>query len=402
MYKKNPLISVIVPIYNVESYLQKCIDSIRQQSYLQLEIILVNDGSSDGCASICDINAKLDYRIIVIHKENGGLSSARNAGLNIAKGEFVSFIDADDSIHSQFIEILVGLCLQYESEISQCDFLSVSEASRKLPINPQQSICIYNSRQALYKLCCTSDDIQYAIACNKLYKRSLFDNIRYPINRLHEDEFTTYLLFWKANKIVVINQYLYYYLQRPTSISNRKFTVERLDAIYARLERLEFLKQNKLECEYVSTLQVLSSMIPEYYMLLKENVSDCEEISVHLLSEKEKIDNLLKESILQKDFLKKICTYPKYSKIILYGAGHWGRIFYDWIKKNHHGAVVGWVDNNWSEITNLNYSIMPIDAIFEIKFDYILITIKSRLVQEEVFKNLTCWGIDENKILFNV
>lgn len=394
-----PIVSVIVPIYKVENYLQKCIDSICKQTYKQLEIILVDDGSPDSCGKICDDSAEKDARIIVIHKENGGLSSARNAGLNIAKGEYISFVDADDTIHPQFIEILIALCIQYDCDIAQCDFLAVTENSLKLPLNSQQSIKLYNNRQAIHELCRAGESVKYNVAWNKVYKQELFKDVRYPLGRIHEDEFTTYLLLWKAKRIAVTNQYMYYYLQRATSLMGTSFSIERLDLLDALKKRLLFLENNNFEQEYLKTLRMFVYLIKKDYELLTKNVKNCEEICARLLAEKEEAEKKIEDMTLLIDQISRKCTYSKKSRIILYGAGHWGRIYYEWIKKNHYGKVVGWVDNAWYALKEMDQNILPIDSLMSIQYDYVLITIENKLVQEEVAQNLLDWGIPRNKII---
>ena len=395
----DPIVSIIVPVYKVESYLQQCINSICTQTYSNLEIILVDDGSPDHSREILDRNAELDTRIVVIHKKNGGLSSARNTGLDVAKGEYISFIDADDKVHPQFIEILLALCRQYGCEIALCDYLEISEDSVDLPLNPQQSLFIYNRRQALYELCCTRNAVKYVVAWNKLYKRDLFNKIRYPVGRIHEDEFTTYQLLWKANRIAVTNQYLYYYLQRPTSIMGNPFSVKRLDALNAYRERSFFLKENGLESEYQSTLNILFNRIQMDCTLLRENTKDCEDICTYWMKEREKIGEILKELMSLENQMIKNCKYPPDSKIVLYGAGRWGRICYKWICRKQYGEIVGWVDNAWSSLKDMDFSIMPVDTLLRIKYDYVLIAIKEKLLQEEVIQNLMSWGIPRSKIL---
>lgn len=398
----NPIVSIIVPIYKVERYLQQCINSICEQTYEFLQIILVDDGSPDDCGKICDINAERDSRIVVIHKENGGLSSARNAGLDVAEGEYVSFVDADDTIHPQFIEILLGLCLQYECDIAQCDYLTVAEDSIKLPINTVQSIKLYNNKQAIYKMCCTNEAAKYTIAWNKVYKKELFRDIRYPLGKIHEDEFTTYLLLWKVRKIAVINLYLYYYLQRETSIMGSAFSVKKLEALAAFKERLEFLKNKQLWEEYEGTLRTMVVLNKKYDILLKENVNDSAEVCAKLLAEREKEEETLNKLALENSKMPQNCPYPKQSKIVLYGAGYWGRIYYKWIKENQFGTVVGWVDNFWKTINGTDYPVQSVDSLFRIQFDYVLIAIKDRLIQEEVAENLMYWGIPKEKIITEV
>lgn len=404
----NSKVSIIVPIYNVEKYLQECINSICKQTYSFLEIILVDDGSPDQCGVICDLNAIKDSRIHVIHKENGGLSSARNIGLELATGEYISFVDSDDFLHPQYIEILLELCHKYDCDIAQCDYLCVSENSIKLPLNPCSSLVFYDNKQAIHELCCGSSPYKYTVAWNKLYKRELFDTIRYPLGKIHEDEFVAHQLLWKVKKIAVTNQYLYYYLQRVTSIMGQSYSVKRLDALDAFQKRAEFLQSIKLENEYYNILQKLMYLIDEHCKLLKENIKDYENIYQELLIKKNNIEKLLPKNssiankrsetiIFDEDMMIKQ-LYPYDLRIILYGAGKWGRICYQWIKENNYGNLVNWVDNLWFTMSNMEYEINPIDSILYTDFDYILITIKNKSVQKEVIQNLLSWGVDKEKI----
>lgn len=235
------IISVIVPIFKVEQYLPRCIESIINQTYKKLEIILVNDGSPDNCGAICDNYALKDARIRVIHKNNGGLSDARNAGIDIAQGNYITFIDSDDWIHPKYIEFLYNTLKKNNADISVCNFLATSSEnvySDKL----SEDIKVFNNFQALEQL---TDKlyVQMVIACGKLFKRELFNNIRFPLKRIHEDEFTTYKLLYEANKIVYTNNQLYYYWQRENSITKSKFNIKsRIDAMDAFIERAEFFK----------------------------------------------------------------------------------------------------------------------------------------------------------------
>ncbi len=406
MWEKHPVVSIIVPIYKVEKYLQACIDSICAQTYPWLEIILVDDGSPDQCGDICDANSEQDFRITVVHKQNGGLSSARNAGLDIASGKYVAFIDSDDTIHLRFVEILVELCEQYHCDIAQCDFLAIAEDSLKLPKNPRQIVSFYDGKQALYELCTSGEAMKYTIACNKLYRKRLFEKIRYPVGRINEDEFITYLLFWDAKKVAVTNEYLYYYLKHTTSIMGQKFSVKRLDGLVAFKERLNFLKEKELKKEYFATLQKYFNLLIRDYELLKANVKDCEDICTMILNEKEYIGKQLTDTSEEKKIggvskgqVMKACSYPADAKIVLYGAGTWGRIFYQCIKKHHLGKVVGWVDNRWYDLDQTEFPIMPLDSLLSFSYDYILIVIQDQLIQKEVKENLLFWGVPRDKIL---
>lgn len=403
--KEMPKVSVIVPIYDVEKYLQSCIDSILAQTYICMEIILVDDGSPDLCGSICDRNSMLDNRIHVIHKENEGLSSARNVGLEVATGKYVVFIDSDDTIHEKFIEILINLCEQYDCDIAQCDFLVVTKDSAKLPLNSLQSLFFYSGKQSLSKLCMGNDNVKYLVPWNKIYRRELFQGIRYPVGRIHEDEFVTYKLLWKAQKVAVTNQYLYYYLKRPDSIMGRKFSIKRLDCHVAFQERLDFLKENRLKYEYEVTFRNYINLVERDCVLLKEQSDDYEDICIELMEKKKILENQLYSEIRQEKSLSQVmwtidtCPYKEKDRLVLYGAGKWGNIYYQWICEKHWGEIVGWVDNFWYKKDQIKYPISPLDLLLKICYDYILITIESKAVQDEVSRNLISWGVSEKKIL---
>ncbi len=211
------LVTVIIPVYKVENYIHKCMESVLSQSYENLEIMLVDDGSPDICGKICDEYALKDKRVRVIHKENGGLSSARNAALDVMTGDWVVCIDSDDYVHRDYVKNLYEAAVRNNADISICshyqekgDKLSISE------IIIDEEKC-YEKMEALKKL--VQDDEIKNYAWGKLYRAGLFDGVRYPNGRNYEDIATTYYLFDKAEKIVKIPSYLYYYLIRDDSIS---------------------------------------------------------------------------------------------------------------------------------------------------------------------------------------
>ena len=233
----NELISIVVPVYNVD----KCIESIINQSYSNLEIILVDDGSKDSSGIMCDSYILKDKRIKVIHKENGGLSDARNVGIDKAKGEYIVFIDSDDWIDEKMIEILYNIIKKNNSDISICDyFLAYNEEIQ----TQKEDIEIINlsNIEALKKIYDKDLGVCMIVAWNKLYKRNLFkDDIRYPYGKIHEDEFTTYKLLYKAEKISYTKQKMYYYRQRENSITS-SFNKKRLDCLEAFDERVKYMK----------------------------------------------------------------------------------------------------------------------------------------------------------------
>lgn len=235
------LISIIVPIYKVELYLKRCIDSILKQSYKNLEIILVNDGSPDKCGEICDDYSRIDNRIKVIHKKNGGISEARNSGIDISHGAYITFIDSDDWINELYIEELYCILNKSSADISICSYIKTTNNEFKDNFLFKM-IYEYSNIEALEQF---TDKfyVQMVIATGKLYKRTLFEGIRFPIGKIHEDEFTTYKLIFKAKKIVLTTAQLYYYWQREDSITGVGFSINnRLDGIEAFIERAEFFK----------------------------------------------------------------------------------------------------------------------------------------------------------------
>lgn len=236
---KNVKVSVIVPIYNVEDYLPKCIDSIQKQSYDKLEIILVDDGSPDKCGDICEEYKLQDERIKVVHKPNGGLSDARNAGMEVATGEYYVFIDSDDYVHPQMIEKLLDACDKTGADMAVCGFKSVTENENidmdTLNDVPVEEVVSDEDRISYFY---EKKYVEFVVAWNKIYPAKYFENIKYPKGKVHEDEFTTYKLLEKADKIAFIDVPLYFYVQRQSSIMGQNFNIKRLLVMDALEERM--------------------------------------------------------------------------------------------------------------------------------------------------------------------
>lgn len=246
----NDIISVVVPVYKVEEYLSTCIESIIRQTYKSLEIILVDDGSPDNCGKICDEYAIKDKRIRVFHKQNGGLSDARNFGISVATGKYIAFIDSDDFISDDFFEVLLREVEANDCDIAECGVFKFSN---------EQSLCLESSEDTNKVM--TSDawlvetrmkDFISVIACNKIYKRTLFHDIQYPVGRKFEDEATTYKLVYRAKKIARTTKKMYFYRQREGSITQSTLTEKALnDKTLAFRERISFFKE-KQEDRYES------------------------------------------------------------------------------------------------------------------------------------------------------
>lgn len=260
-----PLISVVIPIYNIEAYLKRCVDSVLQQSYSNLEIILVDDGSKDQSSMICDEYKELDKRVRVIHKENGGLSDARNAGIEIANGSFITFIDSDDFVAIDYIEYLYGLILKYDADVSGCYHIKFNKEQEINDHKNNQEEFVFRGEEAVIDLCYQKHITNSA--WGKLYRMSYFKSIRYPVGRLYEDLGTTYKLFLLCNKVVFSMQAKYYYFQRDDSIMHYKFTSKNMDRILLSEKLLEEVEDISEELEkaamarlFISCVQVLREM----------------------------------------------------------------------------------------------------------------------------------------------
>lgn len=229
------LISVIIPIYEVEKYLRKCVDSVLAQTYKNLEIILVDDGSPDNCGKICDEYAKKDNRVKVIHKRNGGLSSARNAGLDIAKGELVGFVDSDDYISPCMYEKLHNVLKTEQTDLALCDLEYVNKdgpfTNKNVPALKKETL---TREEALKKLHNIPASVNH-----KLYKKKIFNGLRFRDGALYEDQFILHHIFNRLRKATIIIDKLYFYLQHSNSIT-AKYKYD-LDLVHALWERADFL-----------------------------------------------------------------------------------------------------------------------------------------------------------------
>ena len=234
-------ISVIIPVYNVAEFLRKCVYSVQKQSVKEIEIVLVDDGSTDGSECICDELASTDERIRVIHKQNGGLSSARNAGTAIAVGEYITYVDSDDWVAPELLQTLLHEVIRTGADIAVCDLLPTSNEDVRFPSSeqrPQQYSGPSAMELMLYQ---RSFDTS---ACGKLYRADLIKQFSFPEGRLYEDLFTIYKVMFTAKKIVHIPQLLYAYRKNPNSIMNQSFNVRMFDELDAADEIERFVEIN--------------------------------------------------------------------------------------------------------------------------------------------------------------
>lgn len=265
-------ISVIVPIYRVEKYLPACIDSILNQTFTDFELILVDDGSPDRCPEICDEVARRDARVRVIHQANAGLSAARNAGIEVAHGAWLSFVDSDDYIAPQFYEKLYQTAQRTDADCVMCSVQNVDESGK--PIDSalmRVADEVKTGREVLRKI--GRDDVTpYLTAWNKLYRRKLFNTLRYPAGRQNEDVFVFAELFCQVQRAVCVAEPLYFYRKRIGSIMNSVVTLRNLDEMWAYVNCFEHLQQDDEESILKETeKRVFAKLTGVYYRVTEED-----------------------------------------------------------------------------------------------------------------------------------
>lgn len=259
-----PKISIIVPVYNVEEYIHRCIDSILAQTFTDFELILVNDGSPDQCGKICDKYAENDSRIKVIHKKNGGVAEARNFGLEIAQSQYIGFVDSDDYIESTMYEKLYTACINNSAEISVCGRCDIYENKKESTfVLPKEEI--WDKKKAIENLL-TWNNIDSSV-CDKLIKSNIFEGLKFPVDKNVEDIFIAYKLIFKSNKICHIGEPLYNYCHRKDSRSVEDFSEERLDMLEVSLNINKFVNEtypdlkNKADSFYYKHLIYLLKLL---------------------------------------------------------------------------------------------------------------------------------------------
>lgn len=289
-------VSVIVPIYMVEPYLKRAVDSIRNQTYQNLEIILVDDGSKDQCGRICDDYAKADNRIVVIHKENGGLSDARNAGLDVAHGEYIMFVDSDDYIAPDCVETLLKCLTEHDADVSMCSYAVTDSTEYDESIwlksdghEYDGSVEICDRRKLLSNLYDANhkDATYFIVSWNKIYKASLWDGIRFPKGKIHEDEATTYKIYDRAQKGIYLHKPLYGYFSTPDSITRAKFNIKRLQWMDALDDRIAYFGNKLTESQ---------NRTKNYSELINDNWKESKQATIQKKPEKK-----IEKELLEKD-----------------------------------------------------------------------------------------------------
>lgn len=277
-------ISVIIPVYKVEKYIRRCVDSVLNQSYENIEVILVDDGSPDTCGTICDEYARKDKRVVVIHKKNEGLSMARNDGYIASSGDYLAFVDSDDFIEHDMLACMMERILKDGSDLVICNYLYVDEEGK--------SICGRNDDMPIIDEVLTKNEIlcklgqnyrwYYVPAWNRLYSRRLLNQEFFPRGKTHEDEFVVHHLFDKCDKVSCVRRPLYMYVQRDDSIMSEKFSVRRLDGMEAFCDRVLFAREREYaEMENMAFRSARRLLLRAYIKLEKSDWKDiprCREI----------------------------------------------------------------------------------------------------------------------------
>ncbi|ABY44567.1 glycosyltransferase family 2 protein [Bacillus mycoides] len=235
----NPKISIIVPVYKVERYIHKCIDSILVQTFEDFELILVDDGSPDTCGEICDRYADKDMRIKVIHKENGGLSSARNAGLENAKGDYIGFVDSDDWIEPDMYELLYGMCVEQGCDIAICS--SQIHYSNRIVTSSNHPFIIHDRNTAMKTM--LEGKLYDEVVWTKLFKRNLLEDIKFPVGMSYEDTAFTYKVIHKCKKVCFIGEPKYHYIKRDNSMMDRAVKELKIDSVLIYDEMCKFMER---------------------------------------------------------------------------------------------------------------------------------------------------------------
>ena len=260
------LVSILIPFYNVENYLDRCIASAVQQSYNMLEIILVDDGSTDRSTQICSEWAQKDPRIRVLHQHNSGVSAARNAGLQAASGEWIVQLDSDDYLAPYAVEHMMRTAAETRSDMIVCDFEKGNEDAFSFEKTDNPTIRILDAVAAISGIYDGDHQaLRFAVPWCKMVRKYLYDGICYPIGKIFEDIYTTHKLLYRCERIAVLDEPLFYYYQRPGSIMNASFSMKKLDYLQALVERIEFFASRDLEdLEQIAYDELLHSLIWEY------------------------------------------------------------------------------------------------------------------------------------------
>lgn len=295
-----PKISVIVPVYKVEKYLKKCIDSILNQTYTNIEIILVNDGTPDNCGQICNDYSKKYSNVIVVHKKNGGSSSARNVGLDIATGDYIGFVDSDDWIEPNMYQRLIENAIKYNAEISVGGLNNIKEYKNKY----EQVKSTYNGKIEISCIDKYEGMKNFFLgtwpAWDKIYKKEVHEDIRFPEGEINEDEAIALKLIDRCEKIVYTNEALYNYLSRPNSITTSKFSEKNLDWYRNCKNNLKFINKNYPQLSKYAQVRFCNSIMWSLRCIVLQNEKFKDSTKLLIKELKENKEYILKNELISK------------------------------------------------------------------------------------------------------
>ena len=309
-----PKVSIIVPVYKVEPYIHRCIDSILAQTFTDFELILVDDGSPDRCGEICDEYAAKDKRIVVIHQENGGLSAARNAGIDWAfansDSQWLTFIDSDDWVHPEYLQRLYSAAADNDVLVSISGYVETN-GDEPIVLKEQMIPQIWTS-ESFY----VEHRVDAIIACAKLYNKECFKTIRYPVGKLHEDEYVTYRILFAEKQTAVIPAQMYFYYINKEGITKKSWSPKRLHILDAMEQQMIYMREHNYERAYVKAVQSFAYCLAESYQRIQEN---CPFEKEWLHTIRNKLQKLLRQSFvlleLEKNYYLYETAFPVKMKI---------------------------------------------------------------------------------------
>lgn len=273
----NGKISIIVPIYNVQDYLGKCIESLINQTYKNIEIVLVNDGSNDDSGRICDYYSSIDKRIKVIHQKNGGVSSARNTGLKYSTGDYIGFVDPDDWVDNCMYEKLLEILIKNKSSISMCSYKYENENTELNVLKPNLIEQNLSSKELISKLF-VANSFYYTILCNKLYRADLWNDIKFPEGYVHEDEAVIHIIYDRCKQLSSISNEFYHYRMVSSSITHTNQLIRKIDYANALSSRLNYLYSKNLIGSYGELLNKILYLLLSGFDGIKLNKTSSKKI----------------------------------------------------------------------------------------------------------------------------
>lgn len=261
------LITVVVPVYNVEKYLERCISSVLAQSYTNLQIILVDDGSTDESSDICKRLLDSDDRLVYVRQENKGLAGARNTGIDNAKGDYIVFVDSDDFVSNKYVEIMYRALIQNDADMAMCSYIKSNGEMLEQPIKGKY--VVYSGKEIIRKMY-DFDVLEINVAWNKLYNIEMFREERFPEGKIHEDFVLNTKVMYRAKRIVYCEDKLYYYFTNPDSITRKEFSLKNLDCLEQLDFRMDFYKEVEENGLFARTMLDYELLCLKYYFLIKK------------------------------------------------------------------------------------------------------------------------------------